>query len=253
MNLFDLSGKVAIVTGSSKGIGRSIATQMARHGAKVVISSRKAAPCEEVAKEIRAQGGTAIVVPANISDKGQLETLVAETRKQLGPIDIVVCNAASNPHYGPMMGLPDDMFDKIMRNNILSSLWLVKMALPDMQAKKDGAVILISSIAGIKGSETLGAYGVSKAADMALVRNLAIELGRDNVRVNAIAPGLIKTDFAKPLWDSPENSDYFLGSQAVKRLAEPDDIGGIAVMLAASAGRFITGQVIVADGGATIT
>jgi NAD(P)-dependent dehydrogenase (short-subunit alcohol dehydrogenase family) len=253
MNLFDLSGKVAIVTGSSKGIGRSIAMQMARHGAKVVISSRKAAPCEEVAKEIRAQGGTAIVVPANISDKGQLETLVAETRKQLGPIDIVVCNAASNPHYGPMMGLPDDMFDKIMRNNILSSLWLVKMALPDMQAKKDGAVILISSIAGIKGSETLGAYGVSKAADMALVRNLAIELGRDNVRVNAIAPGLIKTDFAKPLWDSQENSDYFLGSQSIKRLAEPDDIGGIAVMLAASAGRFITGQVIVADGGATIT
>jgi len=253
MNLFDLSGKVAIVTGSSKGIGRSIAMQMARHGAKVAISSRKAAPCEEVVAEIQRQGGTAIAVPANISDKAQLETLVNETRRQLGPVDIVVCNAASNPHYGPMMGLPDDMFDKIMRNNILSSLWLVKMALPDMQAKKDGAVILISSIAGIKGSETLGAYGVSKAADMALVRNLAIELGRDNIRVNAIAPGLIKTDFAKPLWDSQENSDYFLGSQSIKRLAEPDDIGGIAVMLAASAGRFVTGQVIVADGGATIT
>ncbi len=253
MNLFDLGGKVAIVTGSSKGIGRSIASQMARHGARVVISSRKAAPCEEVANDIRAQGGTAIAVPANISDKGQLETLVAETRRQLGPVDIVVCNAASNPHYGPMMGLPDDMFDKIMRNNILSSLWLVKMALPDMQAKQDGAVILVSSIAGIKGSGTLGAYGVSKAADMALVRNLAIELGRDNIRVNAIAPGLIKTDFAKPLWDSKENSDYFLGSQSIKRLAEPDDIGGIAVMLAAPAGRFVTGQVIVADGGATIT
>lgn len=253
MNLFDLGGKVAIVTGSSKGIGRSIAMQMARHGAKVVISSRKPGPCEAVAQEIRAQGGAAIAVPANISEKAQLETLVGETRKQLGPVDIVVCNAASNPHYGPMMGLPDDMFDKIMRNNILSSLWLVKLALPDMQAKKDGAVILISSIAGIKGSETLGAYGVSKAADMALVRNLAIELGKDNIRVNAIAPGLIKTDFAKPLWDQPENSDYFLGSQSIKRLAEPDDIGGIAVMLAAPAGRFVTGQVIVADGGATIT
>ncbi|MGE0153623.1 MAG: SDR family NAD(P)-dependent oxidoreductase [Reyranellaceae bacterium] len=253
MNLFDLGGKVAIVTGSSKGIGRSIAAQMARHGAKVVISSRKAGPCEEVAADINRQGGTAIAVPANISEQAHLEHLVAETRRQLGPVDIVVCNAASNPHYGPMMGLPDDMFDKIMRNNILSSLWLVKLALPDMQARKDGAVILISSIAGIKGSQTLGAYGVSKAADMALVRNLAIELGKDNIRVNAIAPGLIKTDFAKPLWDSKENADYFLGSQAIKRLAEPDDIGGIAVMLAAPAGRFVTGQVIVADGGATIT
>ena len=253
MNLFDLGGKVAIVTGSSKGIGRSIAMQMARHGAKVVISSRKAGPCEEVVAEIEQLGGTAIAVPANISDKAQLENLVAEARRRLGPVDIVVCNAASNPHYGPMMGLPDDMFDKIMRNNILSSLWLVKMALPDMQAKKDGAVILISSISGIKGSDTLGAYGVSKAADMALVRNLAIELGKDNIRVNAIAPGLIKTDFAKPLWDSEQNADYFLGSQSIKRLAEPDDIGGVAVMLAAQAGRFITGQVIVADGGATIS
>lgn len=250
--MFDLTGKVAVITGSSKGIGKSIAVEMARQGAKVVISSRKAPACEEVVAEIKKNGGTAISVPANISDKAQLEKLVAETRKQLGPIDIVVCNAASNPYYGPTEDMPDEAFDKIMRNNILSNIWLIKMALPDMRAKKDGSIIIISSIGGLRGTPIIGAYGISKAADMALTRNLAIELGGDNIRVNTIAPGLIKTDFAKALWEDEKNLAKRLERQPLKRLGEPDDIGGIAVMLASRAGRFMTGQVIVADGGVLI-
>jgi NAD(P)-dependent dehydrogenase (short-subunit alcohol dehydrogenase family) len=250
--MFDLTGKVAVITGSSKGIGKSIAIEMARQGAKVVISSRKAPACEEVVAEIKKNGGTAISVPANISEKAQLEKLVAETRKQLGPIDIVVCNAASNPYYGPTEDMPDEAFDKIMRNNILSNIWLIKMALPDMRAKKDGSIIIISSIGGLRGTPVLGAYGISKAADMALTRNLAIELGGDNIRVNTIAPGLIKTDFAKALWEDEKNLAKRLERQPLKRLGEPDDIGGIAVMLASRAGKFMTGQVIVADGGVLI-
>jgi len=250
--MFDLTGKVAVITGSSKGIGKSIAIEMARQGAKVVISSRKVPACEEVVAEIKKNGGTAISVPANISDKAQLEKLVAETRKQLGPIDIVVCNAASNPYYGATEDMPDEAFDKIMRNNILSNIWLIKMALPDMRAKKDGSIIIISSIGGLRGTPIIGAYGISKAADMALTRNLAIELGGDNIRVNTIAPGLIKTDFAKALWEDEKNLAKRLERQPLKRLGEPDDIGGIAVMLASRAGRFMTGQVIVADGGVLI-
>jgi NAD(P)-dependent dehydrogenase (short-subunit alcohol dehydrogenase family) len=252
VSMFDLTGKVAIITGSSKGIGKSIAIEMARQGAKVAISSRKAPACEKVAAEIKKNGGTAISVPANISDKAQLEKLVAETRKQLGPIDIVVCNAASNPYYGATEDMPDDAFDKIMRNNILSNIWLIKMALPDMRAKKDGSIIIISSIGGLRGTPIIGAYGISKAADMALTRNLAIELGGDNIRVNTIAPGLIKTDFAKALWEDEKNLAKRLERQPLKRLGEPDDIGGIAVMLASRAGKFMTGQVIVADGGVLI-
>ena len=250
--MFDLTGKVAIITGSSKGIGKSIAKEMAVQGAKVVISSRKAPACEEVAAEINKAGGTAISVPANISDKAQLEKLVAETRKQLGPVDILVCNAASNPYYGPTEDMPDEAFDKIMRNNILSNIWLTKMVLPDMRAKKDGAIIIISSIGGLRGTPILGPYGISKAADMALTRNLALELGGDNIRINTIAPGLIKTDFAKALWEDEKNLSKRLERQPLKRLGEPDDIGGIAVMLASRAGKFMTGQVIVADGGVLI-
>ena len=250
--LFDLTGKVAIVTGSSKGIGKSIAEQLALQGTKVVISSRKVPNCEAVAANIRKAGGEAIAVGCNISDKAQLEKLVAETRKAFGPIDIVVCNAASNPYYGPTEKMPDDAFTKIMQNNILSNVWLITMCLPDMRAKKDGAVIIVSSIGGLKGTAVLGAYGISKAADMALTRNLAIELGPDNIRINAIAPGLVRTDFARALWEDPEYLNRRLQTAPLRRIGEPDDIGGIAVMLASKAGAFITGQTIVADAGVTI-
>ena len=252
MNAFSLDGRVAVVTGSSRGIGRSIAEHLARHGARVVISSRKQPACDEAAAGIRAAGGEAIAIPANIADKAQLEHLVAATRAQWGRIDILVCNAASNPYYGPMAGLPDDAFNKVLQNNIVSNLWLANMVLPEMAQRRDGALIIVSSIGGLKGSSTLGAYCVSKAADMQLARNLAVEWGPHNIRVNCIAPGLVRTDFAKALWDNPELLARTEAGTPLRRIGEPDDIGAIAVFLASRAGAFVTGQTIVADGGITI-
>lgn len=252
MDLFNLTGKVAIVTGSSRGIGRSIALQLAQAGARVVISSRKLPACEAVAKTIRDAGGDAMAIAANISDKSQIEALVAQTRAAWGGIDIMVCNAATNPYFGPMTGLSDEVFDKIMRNNVLSNAWLCNLAYPDMKAKQDGAIVIVSSIGGLHGSSIIGAYNISKAADMQLARNLAVEWGPDNIRVNCIAPGLIRTDFAKALHENPVLRAKVEGETPLRRIGEPDDIGGIAVMLASAAGRYITGQTIVADGGMMI-
>jgi len=254
MNLFDLTGKVAIITGSSRGIGRAIAERMADHGAKVVISSRKAGPCDEVAAEINAaHPGHAIAVPANISSKADLQRLVDETRKAFGKIDILVCNAASNPYYGPMAGIEDDQFRKILENNVIANHWMVQMVAPEMVARKDGAIIIVSSIGGLRGSPVIGAYNISKAADFQLARNLAVDLGPDNVRVNCIAPGLIKTDFAKALWDNPETLKRATSGSPLRRIGEANEIAGAAVFLASAAGTFMTGQAIVIDGGATIT
>jgi NAD(P)-dependent dehydrogenase (short-subunit alcohol dehydrogenase family) len=253
MNLFDLTGKVAIVTGSSRGIGRSIAENLAAHGAKVVVSSRKLDACETVVEAIRARGGEAVAIPANISDKAGLQRLVDGARAAFGPIDVLVCNAASNPYFGPSAGMGDEVFEKIMRNNVLSNHWLCQMVREEMAARKDGAIIIVSSIGGLKGSTEIGAYCISKAADMQLARNLACEWGPDNIRVNCIAPGLIKTDFARALYEDPARKAAAEARFPLRRLGEPDDIGGIAVMLASRAGAFITGQSIVADGGATIT
>jgi NAD(P)-dependent dehydrogenase (short-subunit alcohol dehydrogenase family) len=253
MNAFSLDGKVAVITGSSRGIGRSIAEHMAAAGARVVISSRKLPACEAVAESIRARGGEAIAVAASISEKAQLEELVARARAQWGRIDVMVCNAASNPYYGPMATLPDDAFHKVLQNNIVSNLWLANMVLPEMAQRRDGALIIVSSIGGIKGSATLGAYCVSKAADMQLARNLAVEWGPHNIRVNCIAPGLVRTDFARALWDNPELLSHTEATTPLRRIGEPEDIGGIAVFLASRAGAFVTGQTIVADGGITIT
>lgn len=252
MNAFRLDGKVAVVTGSSRGIGRSIAQHLAAAGAEVVVSSRKLDACEQVVQSIRDNGGKALAIAANIGDKAQLENLVAETRKRCGRIDILVCNAASNPFYGPMSQLPDDAFNKILQNNIVSNHWLANLVLPEMAERGDGTVIIVSSIGGLKGSAALGAYAISKAADMQLARNLAMEWGKQNVRVNCIAPGLVKTDFAKALWDNPEILRRYETQTPLGRIGEPDDIGGIAVFLASRAGAFITGQTIVADGGVTI-
>ena len=254
MSLFDLSGKVAVITGSSRGIGRAIAERMAQQGAKVVISSRKPGPCEEVAAAINtAHGaGTAIAVAANIASKEDLKNLVAATMSAFGKIDILVCNAASNPYYGPMSGISDDQFRKILENNVIASHWLIQLVVPQMVERKDGSIIIVSSIGGLRGTPVIGAYGISKAADFQLARNLAVEYGPDNIRINCIAPGLIKTDFAKALWDNPETLQRSTATTPLRRIGEPDEIAGTAVYLASKAGNFITGQSIVVDGGATI-
>jgi NAD(P)-dependent dehydrogenase (short-subunit alcohol dehydrogenase family) len=249
---FDLTGQVALITGSSRGIGKSIAEHMAALGAKVVVSSRKAEACEEVAASIRRSGGEAIVLPCNISRKAEVEALVKGTLDRWGRIDSLVCNAAVNPYYGPTSGLSDEAFDKIMGSNVKSNIWLTNLAAPGMAKQGGGSIIIVSSIAGLKGNTVIGAYGISKAADLGLARNLACELGPSNIRVNCIAPGLIKTDFARALWEDEKTLQPRLIGTPLRRIGEPDEIGGIAAFLASKAASFITGQVIVADGGVTI-
>ena len=254
MSLFDMTGKVALITGSSRGIGKAVAEQMAGQGAKVVISSRKAGPCEAVAGEINTKhgDGTAIAVPANISSKEDLQRLVDETNKAFGKVDVLVCNAASNPYYGPQAGISDDQFRKILDNNIVSNHWLIQMVVPQMIERKDGAIIIVSSIGGLRGSTAIGAYCISKAADMQLARNLAHEYGPHNIRVNCVAPGLVKTDFAKALWDTPEGEKRASSGTPLRRLGEPDDLAGSVIYLASRAGAWTTGQTLVVDGGTTI-
>lgn len=256
-NLFDLTGKVALITGSSKGIGRAIAEAMAQHGARVVISSRKAEACEAVAEEINAgldgSPGSAVAIAAHIGQKEALQRLVEQTQEQLGPIDVLVCNAAVNPFYGPMSELPDSAFEKVLAVNVLSNHWLAQLVLPDMVARRDGVIMVVSSVGGLRGSADLGAYCVSKAADLQLVRNLAVENGPHNVRVNAISPGLIRTDFARALWENPEILARRTAGDPLRRIGEPEEVAGIAVYLASRAGGFTTGQNFVIDGGSTIT
>ncbi len=255
MTLFDMTGKVAVITGSSRGIGRAIAERMAEHGAKVVISSRKKQACDEVANAIneRHGKGVALSIAANISTKDELKNLVDETNRAFGKIDALVCNAASNPYYGPQAGISDDQFRKILDNNIVANTWLINLVVPQMIERKDGTVTIVSSIGGLKGSTVLGAYAISKAADMQLARNLACEYGKHNVRVNCIAPGLIRTDFARALWENPETLKASTARSPVLRIGEPDEIAGAAVFLASKAGSFTTGQTLVIDGGATIS
>jgi NAD(P)-dependent dehydrogenase (short-subunit alcohol dehydrogenase family) len=254
MSQFDLTGKVAIITGSSRGIGKASAFELAEHGARVVISSRKQDACDAVAAEINAKhgDGTAIAVAANISDKAGLQNLVDETRRMFGQVDVLVCNAASNPYYGPQEGIADDQFRKILDNNIVSNHWLISMVAPEMRARNSGSVVIISSIGGLRGSPVIGAYCISKAADMQLARNLAVEYGPDNVRVNCIAPGLIKTDFARALWEDPEREKQTNSTTPLRRIGQPSEIAGAVVFLASPASAFMTGQTLVIDGGVTI-
>ncbi|MCP5041167.1 MAG: SDR family oxidoreductase [bacterium] len=254
--LFDLTGKVAIITGSSKGIGKSIAHELAAHGARVVISSRKPEPCDAVAAEINAAcssgPGEAMAIPANIGEKEALQALVDQTREKWGHIDILVCNAAVNPFYGSSMDIPDSAFDKVMSSNIKSNHWLCNMVLPEMAQREDGAIIVVSSAGGIRASTVIGAYAISKAADLQLVRNLAAEYGPKNVRVNAIAPGLIRTDFARALWENPKTLETVTATTPLRRIGEPEELGGLAVFLASKAGSYCTGETFVVDGGMTI-
>ena len=251
-DLFSLKDKVALITGSTKGIGLSIAETYAAAGAKVVISSRKAEVCEAVASELREKGYEAIAKPCHIGDKAQLQDLVDTTLATWGKIDVLVCNAATNPVYGPLSELTDDAWDKIMDTNVKSTFWLCNMVLPGMAKAGGGSVILLSSIAAIKGNDKIGCYGMSKAAEAALTRNLAVEWGPKGIRVNAIAPGVVVTDFAKALVEDPKRKAIVENQTPLRRLGQPIDIAGVAQFLATDASAYMTGQYLVADGGTTI-
>lgn len=250
--MFDMSGKVALITGSTRGIGRAIAEEMGKAGAKVVISSRKARACDEVAAELAAQGLETLAVPCHVGEKDQLQNLVDRTLEKWGRIDVLVANAATNPVYGPLSELTDEAYDKIMNTNVRGTFWLCNMVLPLMAQNGGGSVILLSSIAGLRASTNIGAYGVSKAAEAGLARNLAAEWGPKNIRVNAIAPGLVKTDFARALWEDPVRLERAQNATPLRRIGEPEDIAGVALFLASDASAYVTGHILVADGGETI-
>ncbi len=254
-SLFDLNGQAAVVTGSSRGIGRAIAHRLAEHGADVIVSSRKQDACEAAAAEINAAIGrnACSAFAANISSKEALQALADHALRTHGKVTTLVCNAATNPYFGPLQGISDDQFQKILANNILSNHWLIQMLAPQMAARGSGSITIISSIGGLRAMPLIGAYNVSKAADMQLARNLAAELGPQGVRVNCICPGLIRTDFARALWEDPGILRQSTAGSCLKRIGEPDEIAGMAVYLASPAGAFATGQAFVVDGGATIS
>lgn len=249
--IFDLTDRVALVTGASKGMGLSMAEGLAEHGAKVVVSSRKLDQCELACEQINEKCGSerAIALACNIGYKEQLEELVAQTRSRLGPIDVLVSNAGVNPFYGPMSEIPDSAYDKIMNSNVRSNHWLCQMVAPDMVDKGKGSMMITASTGAFSGSLTLGTYNISKLADIALVRNVALEYGPSGIRVNAICPGLIKTDFARALWDNPAAKQNAETNTPLRRLGESEDLKGIAVFLASDASSYITGQAIAVCGG----
>ncbi len=253
-SIFSLKNKVIVITGSSRGIGKSIAEECAKLGAKVVISSRKLEACKAAADEINdaLNEKSAIAIAANISSPDDLEALVNKTNDEFGKIDVLVCNAASNPYMGGMEDIPLEMFDKIMANNVRSNHILTNLVLPQMKARNDGSIIIVSSIGGLRGSSILGTYNMSKAADIAMVKNIAAEFGPFNIRANAIAPGLIKTDMAKALWENPKILESVTSTNPLGRIGEPVEIAGIAVLLASRAGGYINGETIVVDGGSTV-
>ena len=252
MKLFSLTGKVAIVTGSTRGIGRAIVEQLAAAGAKVVVSSRKPEACEKTLAELKGTGYDAIAVPCNVGYKEQCERLVGTTLATWGRVDTLVLNAAINPYFGSMQDMSDDVFDKMIATNLKAQLWLCKLVCPQMAERGEGSIIIISSIAALRGNSMQGMYGLCKAADIQLARNLALEWGAKGIRANAISPGLVRTDFARVLYENPERLKRRLEAIALGRLGEPNDIAGIAVCLASDAGRFLTGQNIVIDGGETV-
>ena len=251
-NFFSLKNKVAVITGSSRGIGKGIALRFSELGAKIIVSSRKIDACEKVVREITNAGGLASAFECNISNKSSCQELINFAKKKYGKIDILVCNAASNPYYGDLADIPDESFEKIMNNNVKSNLWLCKNVIPHFKKNKSGSIIIISSIAGLQGVENLGAYSISKTADIGLIRSLAVELGKHNITVNGLCPGIIKTDFAKALWENPDILKDVESYAPLKRIGTTDEVAGAAILLASKPGAFITGQVITMDGGITI-
>lgn len=251
--LFSLHGKVALVTGATRGIGLGIGSEMARAGAQVVIAGNEAEACMSVAQELRAGGLDVIGIPCDVADRSQLRALVDQTVAQRARIDVLVCNAGVAPHVGPIAEASDADWDLTMTVNLRSVLWLTSLVIPAMAERRDGSVIMTCSLASLRGNQGIGLYGLSKAAVAQLARNLAVEWGPANVRVNAISPGLIRTEFARPLTDNPERLQRRLSLTPLRRVGEVEEVAGVAVMLASAAGRFITGQNLVVDGGTTIS
>ncbi len=252
--MFDLTNRVALLTGASKGMGLAMAKGLAQQGATVVISARKMPALEDAAEQINREAGRecAVPLPCNIGDKDQVHALVERTRADVGPIDILIGNAGVNPYYGPTSQIPDDAYEKTMAANVQSNLWLAQMVVADMIKKGAGSMMFTSSVGAFKPSVKLGTYGMSKLALIGLVRNLAAEFGPGGVRVNAICPGLIRTDFARELWDSPEGERRAREEIPLRRLGEADDLAGVAVFLASDASKYMTGQALTVCGGSNM-
>jgi len=248
---FDLSGKVAIVTGASRGIGKSIAAEFARAGAKVALASRKQDALDEAAKEIRRHGGEAIGIAAHGGDKVALNALVDKTVSQYGRLDILVNNAATNPHFGTVLEAADSYWQKTIEVNLMGNVWLTQAAVTVMRGNGGGKIINVASIVGLRPGRYQGIYSVTKAAIISLTKTLAAELGGDNIQVNAIAPGLVQTKFAQALWGNPDLLDHVLARTPAGRIGQPDDMTGIALFLASPASDFMTGAVVTLDGGIT--
>lgn len=247
-NPFRLDGRVAIITGASKGIGASIAQTFAANGAKVVVSSRKQAAVDEVVAEIQAVGGEALAIAAHVGDAAALENLIKLTVEQYGRIDILVNNAATNPVFGPLEDSVDAM-DKIMQINVKAPLELAKFALPYLKAQSNSSIINISSVEAFIATEGLGCYSVSKAALNMLTKSMAKEWGKYGIRANAICPGLIKTKFSEALWSNETMLKYYLKQTPLGRIGEPQEIANLALFLASDASTYSTGAMFMADGG----
>jgi NAD(P)-dependent dehydrogenase (short-subunit alcohol dehydrogenase family) len=244
---------VTIITGSSRGIGRATAELLAERGHRVVISSRSQDRCEEVAAAIRDAGGQAEAIACHVGKEDQLAALVDKTAERFGRLDSLVLNAASNPVYGPSENVDRDAFDVIMHNNVYSALRLSHLSRSRIAAAGGGAIVLVSSIAGLLGNRVIGAYGLSKAAENQLVRNLALEFGGDGIRVNGVAPGLIRTDFSQALLSDERMVKHFERTTPLGRIGEPADIARVIAFLTGPDSAWLSGQIITADGGITVT
>ena len=250
--LFDLSGKIALVTGATRGIGAAIAQQLAAAGASVVISGNEVHECERLAADMRRDGHSVAGIPCDVANRREIEDLVRAVVELHGRIDILVCNAGIAPHAGPIGSASDLDWDRTMTVNVRSILWLTSLVVPGMAERCDGSVIIVSSIAGLRGNKALGLYGLSKAASAQLARNLAVEWGPSNVRVNAISPGVIETQFARPMLDDPAVMARRIALTPLRRVGQPEEIAAVALLLASAAGAFMTGQNVVVDGGTTV-
>jgi NAD(P)-dependent dehydrogenase (short-subunit alcohol dehydrogenase family) len=246
---FSLDGKVALITGASRGIGRAIAVRLAQAGARVVLSSRRLENVQAVASEIEAVGGEALAVQAHVGRPDDVRALVTGTVARYGRVDVVVNNAATNPHFGPLLTADEGQWDKILDTNAKGAFRVCQAVVPHMEAGGGGKIINLVSVAGLRPSSGMGVYSISKAALVMLTKVLALELGRANIQVNAIAPGVIKTRFSQVLWQTPSIAEPILASLPLGRFGEPEDVAGLALYLASSASDYVTGAVFVVDGG----